>query len=226
MIGVIVILSLLIIPNAIDSYDNTMSDNQPIPLPEPDRIGTISIEQTLNQRRSVREYSNEPLTINDISQLVWAAQGINDSRTGFRTAPSAGATFPIEIYMLVTNVEKIIDGVYRYDNKKHSLKKYIDGDLREELYRVSLRQQSILNAQVVMVITGIIARTEQRYGQRALRYVYMEAGHVAQNVYLQCVALNIGTVVIGAFQDNGVTDALQLPDGEHPLYIMPLGKKK
>ncbi len=155
---------------------------------------------------------------------MWSAQGINDETTGFRTAPSAGATFPIEIYLLIGNAEDVANGVYRYNYREHVLEKIIADDRRHELFEVSLRQPSITNAPVVMVITGVLARTEQRYGQRALRYVYMEAGHVAQNVYLQGVALDIGTVVIGAFQDDGVSDVLQLADGEHPLYIMPLGK--
>jgi SagB-type dehydrogenase family enzyme len=209
---------------SIQNDDTIMNDTTIVRLPEPERSGTISIEQTLQKRRSIRSYSDERITLQEISQLVWAAQGITDERSGFRTAPSAGATFPIEIYLIVTGIGDVVDGVYRYNTKEHALAKKNDGDLRQSLFEVSLRQPSIVNAPVVMVITGVLERTEQRYGQRALRYMYMEAGHVAQNVYLQGVALNIGTVVIGAFQDEGVSRIMALRDGEYPLYIMPLGK--
>jgi len=195
-----------------------------ISLPQPQLTGEISIEETLSKRRSVREYTDSPLSISEVAQLAWAAQGVNDERSGFRTAPSAGATFPIEIYLFVTDIEDVSNGVYRYNYDTHTLEKKIDGDKRRALYDVTLRQPSIADAPVVMVITGVVERTAQRYGDRALRYVYMEAGHVAQNVYLQGVALDIGTVVIGAFDDAGVSDVLQLQDGEHPLYIMSLGK--
>ena len=195
-----------------------------VPLPQPELTGSVSIEQTLQKRRSVREYAGMPLSLEEIAQLAWSAQGITDKTTGFRTAPSAGATFPIEIYFLISNVNNLDTGIYWYNNRDHALEKIIDGDKRYSLHGVSLHQESIINAPVVMVISGVVARTEQRYGDRALRYVYMEAGHVAQNVYLQGVALDIGTVVIGAFSDQGVQEVLQLDDGEHPLYIMPVGK--
>jgi SagB-type dehydrogenase family enzyme len=203
---------------------NHMKETRMISLPEPLREGSASIEETLQKRRSVREYSQKPLTLQDISQLVWAAQGITDETRGFRTAPSAGATFPLEVYVIITGIDEVPEGVYRYNYREHNLEKKITGDRRRDLYEVSLRQPSIISAPVVMVITGIPARTEQRYGERALRYVYMEAGHVGQNISLQGIALGIGTVVIGAFQDREVSRVLQLAEGEHPLYIMPLGK--
>lgn len=209
---------------SIQNHNNNMNDTKTVILPKPDLSGTMPIEQTLQKRRSIRSYSDKPLTIQEISQLAWSAQGISDERSGFRTAPSAGATYPMEIYLLVTGLADVADGVYRYNNRKHTLEKKINGDMRQNLFEVSLRQPSITNAPVVMVITGVLERTEQRYGQRALRYVYMEAGHVAQNVYLQGVVLDVGTVVIGAFQDEGVSRVMELEDGEHPLYIMPLGK--
>ncbi|TVQ68382.1 MAG: SagB/ThcOx family dehydrogenase [Balneolaceae bacterium] len=195
-----------------------------IELPEPQRSGDVSVEETMEQRRSVREYASTPLTLEEIGQLAWSAQGITDPARGFRTAPSAGATFPMEIYFLLTGTEDVPDGVYRYRNENHSLEPVIDGDLRHDLYQVALQQDAITNAPVVMVITGVLSRIEPRYRDRAMRYMYMEAGHVSQNVYLQSVPLDIGTVVIGAFSDDGVSDVLQLDDGEYPLYIMPIGK--
>ena len=195
-----------------------------ITLPEPQLSGNISIEQTLQQRRSVREYADIPLSVEEIGQLAWAAQGITDPDRGFRTAPSAGATFPVEIYLLLTGLDEIPDGIYQYRNRNHSLERVRDGDRRSDLHRVALRQDAITLAPVVMVISGVLERTRQRYGERALRFLYMESGHIAQNVYLQGMALDIGTVVIGAFDDDGVREVLQLDEGEHPLYIMPLGK--
>ncbi len=219
-------ITILLLACSIHDQDNNNDTiMETIILPEPALTGDMSIEETLKERRSIREYRDVPLSLQEIAQLAWSAQGVSDEVSGFRTAPSAGATFPMEIYLLITEVEDVSDGVYRYDYDNHTLEKIIDGDLRRDLYDVALRQPSIIDAPVVMVITGVVARTEQRYGGRALRYVYMEAGHVAQNVYLQGVALNIGTVVIGAFDDDGVADVLQLEDGEHPLYIMPLGNK-
>ncbi len=219
-------ITILLLACSIHDQDNNNDTiMETIILPEPALTGDMSIEETLKERRSIREYRDVPLSLQEIAQLAWSAQGVSDEVSGFRTAPSAGATFPMEIYLLITEVEDVSDGVYRYDYDNHTLEKIIDGDLRRDLYDVALRQPSIIDAPVVMAITGVVARTEQRYGGRALRYVYMEAGHVAQNVYLQGVALNIGTVVIGAFDDDGVADVLQLEDGEHPLYIMPLGNK-
>lgn len=204
---------------------NEKSENMTvITLPDPVTDGDTSIEKSLLERRSIREYSDTPLSIDEIGQLAWAAQGITDDLREFRTAPSAGATFPIEISFILTNVADTDDGVYRYDNRRHSLEKIIDKDLRRDVYRAALMQDPVVEAPVVMIISGVPERTEQRYGDRARRYMYMEAGHVAQNVYLQGVALEIGTVVIGAFDDRRVGEVMQFGEGEHPLYIMPLGR--
>jgi len=195
-----------------------------IELPEPERSGEISIEESLQQRRSVREYASTPLSLMEIGQLAWSAQGITDPGRGFRTAPSAGATFPMELYFMITGTDNATDGVYRYRPDDHALVLITDSDLRQDLQGVALGQESITAAPVVLVITGVLSRIEPRYRDRAMRYMYMEAGHVAQNVYLQSVPLDIGTVVIGAFSDDGVSDVMDLDDGEYPLYIMPIGK--
>ena len=195
-----------------------------ITLPDPERSGEVSVEETLQQRRSVRDYASTPLSLMEIGQLAWSAQGITDPGRGFRTAPSAGATFPMELYFLITGTEDVADGVYRYLPGDHELEQVMDGDLRQNLQGVALGQESITAAPVVLVITGVLSRIEPRYRDRAMRYMYMEAGHVAQNIYLQSVPLDIGTVVIGAFSDDGVSDVLDLDDGEYPLYIMPIGK--
>lgn len=204
--------------------DSVMKLQENIPLPEPRLRSEVSIEEALQKRRSVREYADISLTLHEISQVLWSAQGITDRERGFRTSPSAGATFPLELYIAVANVSNLSEGVYRYNQATHSIERILEGDKRRALYDVALRQPSILSAPAVIVITGVIARTEGRYGERAWRYVYMEAGHAAQNVYLQCVSLDMGAVVIGAFHDDAVARTLQLQRGEYPLYILPVGK--
>ena len=196
-----------------------------IPLPEPQRTGEVSVEEALEARRSVRSYASVPLELETIGQLSWAAQGITRPGPDYRTAPSAGATFPIEIDLLIHGLDDEVEtGVYRYLPGEHALRKRFAGDHRNALRWAALRQRPVVDAPVVMVISGVTARTEDRYRGRAERYVYMEAGHVAQNVYLQGVPLGVGTVVIGAFWDTQVSRVLRLEDGEAPLYILPLGK--
>ncbi len=200
--------------------------DQEIVLPEPAVQGDVSVEQAILQRRSVREFGPDPLTLTEISQLAWAAQGVTDHARGYRAAPSAGATFPIEIDFLITGSDDLDDGVYRYVVENHALVRRMTGDQRQPVHETSLRQDSILQAPVVMLVSGMLSRTEARYGERALRFMYMEAGHVAQNVYLQATALDIGMVVIGAFRDAELGQAIQLETGEQPLYVIPLGKSR
>lgn len=221
-------ISLLLVSCNLQEENNEVNrdDMKEITLPEPEITGEVPLEETLEQRRSVRDYTNTPVSLEEIGQLAWAAQGITEEMSGYRTAPSAGATYPIELYFLLTGVENVSDGVYHYQIGEHTLVKTIDGDQRFSLFDVALQQDAITNAPVVMVITGVLARTEQRYGGRARRYMYMEAGHVSQNIYLQSVPLNLGTVCIGAFDDDGVANVINLDEGEYPLYIMPVGKVK
>ena len=194
-----------------------------VKLPEPSHDGGVSIEETLVKRRSIRDYTGEPITLQEVSQLLWAAQGTTDPR-GFRTAPSAGATYPLEIYIVVGDVENLAEGVYHYKSAEHKLLKVLDGDWRAQLAGAALGQSWVKEGAVNIVFTAIYERTTRRYGDRGIRYVHMEAGHAAQNVYLQAVALGLGTVVIGAFRDDQVSEILNLPQNEQPLYIMPVGR--
>lgn len=196
----------------------------PLPLPPPDTVGRITLEQALAQRRSVREYAAEPLSLADIAQLLWAAQGVTDDR-GYRTAPSAGALYPLRVYVVVGNVTGLDSGIYRYLPDAHTLLRTGTSDVREELTRAALNQRSVTFGAACLVITGRYELTATRYGERAERYVHMEAGHAAQNVYLACAALELGTVAIGAF-DETVRDVLALPNSETPLYLMPVGRLK
>ncbi|MCX7984431.1 MAG: SagB/ThcOx family dehydrogenase [Bacteroidetes bacterium] len=192
-------------------------------LPAPKIKGTYTVEEVLQKRRSVRHFSNRPLTLDELSQLLWAGQGITN-QDGLRTAPSAGATYPLELLVVVGNVIGISQGIYRYVPSKHSLIVEQRGDKRKDLYNASLRQSSILQAPCSLIITAIYERTTEKYGERGVKYVHMEVGHVSQNIYLQAEALNLHTVAIGAFFDDQVSSVLRLMKNEHPLYIMPIGR--
>ncbi|MFC1925399.1 SagB/ThcOx family dehydrogenase [Chloroflexota bacterium] len=184
-------------------------------LPVPGKKGDVSLEECLEKRRSERGFTSRELTPEQISQLLWAGQGI--SRSTYRTAPSAGALYPPEIYLAIK------DGVYRYKPGEHELEQTLEADVRHHLSRAALSQGFIEEAPVDIVITAVYQRTEGRYGERTARYVHMEAGHAAQNIHLQAVALSLGSVPIGAFHDDEVQRALSLPKGEYPLYIIPVG---
>jgi SagB-type dehydrogenase family enzyme len=194
-----------------------------IKLPEPGHHGEVSVEEALLKRRSIRDYTGEPLTMGEVSQLLWASQGITDSR-GLRTAPSAGALYPLEVYVVVGDVVNLGKGVYRYDPAEHALIKVLDGDARKELAGAALGQEYVEKGAIDVVFTAVYERTTKKYGDRGIRYVHMEAGHAAQNLYLQAAALGLGTVTIGAFDDGDVRKVLNLPPGESPLYIMPVGR--
>jgi SagB-type dehydrogenase family enzyme len=196
-----------------------------IELPKPKKFSEISIEQAIGQRRSRRSYKDKPVKTSDISQLCWAAQGITEKRYGFRAAPSAGALYPLEIFLVVGNSD-LEAGIYHYSPLNHSLKCIKKGDYRRALCNASLHQEAIENAAMDIVITAIYERTKRKYGGRGERYVHMEAGHVAENIYLQAESLGLGTVSIGAFYDDEVKEVLSVPKEYAPLYIMPVGHRK
>lgn len=193
-----------------------------IMLPEPQKDSDTSIEEALFARRSVREYSEEPMTLAQVSQLCWAAQGIT-GEYGFRTAPSAGGLYPLKVYVVAGNVDGLAAGVYVYDPASHSLAKILDGDLRRDLMEVTLDQAWVGQAALDIVITGDYDVVGVKYGERGVRYTHLEAGHAAQNICLQCVGLKLGTVTIGAFDDAGIQKTLGIPENETPLYVMPVG---
>lgn len=195
-----------------------------IPLPRPSYEGAVSLEQSLVKRRSVREYSGEPLDLKAVSQLLWAAQGITGNWGG-RTAPSAGALYPLQLYVITGSVEDLTPGIYRYDPEPHELVIMARGDMRARLSRAALEQSSVRNGAVDLVFTAIYRRTTGKYGKRGIRYVHMEIGHAAQNVCLQATAMGLGAVTVGAFQDEEVSTLLHLPEHEVPLYIIPVGKR-
>lgn len=194
-----------------------------VKLPEPKYSSKISIEGALLERRSMRDYKKGPLMLSEVSQLLWAAQGITDPK-GFRTAPSAGALYPLEVYIVVGNVSDLPAGVYKYKPRGHELVRISKGDKRSELSAAALGQPWVKGGAAVIVFSAVYERTTQKYGERGIRYVHIEAGHAAQNVYLQAVSLHLGTVVIGAFDDKVVKSIMNMTPKEEPLVIMPVGK--
>ncbi len=187
-------------------------------LPGPALVGKMSLEEALTKRRSVRSFAGGELSAQQISQLCWAAQGICEPVRQLRTCPSAGATYPLELYVVTAQ------GVEHYRPQGHGLTSHLDGDLRGKLAAAALGQRCVAQAPATFVIAGVVSRTARRYGQRAQRYVWMEAGHAGQNILLQAVALKLGAVPVGAFNDEAVGKLLKLPAGSAPLYLIPVGK--
>jgi SagB-type dehydrogenase family enzyme len=195
-----------------------------IALPAPDRSGTRPLETLLQQRRSVRDYADKPLALADVGQLLWAAQGITHPH-GLRTAPSAGALYPLELYVVAGRIDGLSAGIHRYRPDAHRLQAMHDGDLRGRLARAALGQSWLADAPLTVVIAAIYERTARKYGERAGRYVHIEAGHAAQNLFLQAGALELDTVVVGAFDDNAVAALLRLPGDMQPLLLMPVAAR-
>jgi SagB-type dehydrogenase family enzyme len=201
-------------------------DNQNIMhLPNPRFTGPLAVEQALLARRSVREFGRNTLTLNEVAQVLWAAQGITDSGAGeLRAAPSAGALYPLEVLLLAAEVRDLPAGLYRYRAWAHVLDLLAGGDHRAALVKAASGQDWVGGAPCVLVLTAVYGRTTDKYGQRGERYVHMEVGHVAQNVYLQARALGLGTTIVGAFSDQAVQQVLRLQNDEAPLALLPLGR--
>ncbi len=203
-------------------------------LPPPRRMTNMSVEEAILLRRSIRDYTEDPITIDHLSMILWAAYGITETRWGLRAVPSAGATYPLEIYVVVGknsvsigNNEFLDAGIYKYDPHRHILNLVKLGDFREELYIAALRQEWIRSAPINIVIFAVFERTTRVYGYRGeVRYVPMEVGHAGQNIYLMATALGYGCVVVGAFYDDEVSRIIGAQRDEIPMYIVPIGVPK
>lgn len=202
-------------------------------LPYPGKVSNMTVEEVMLIRRSVREYTGDPVKLNDLSMILWAAYGISETEWGLKTTPSAGATYPLEIYVVVgergviAGGEYLRSGVYKYDPYTHSIKLVVKGDFRGDLARAALGQEWVEEASVNIVICAVFERTTRVYGERGrVRYVPMEVGHAGQNVYLMATALGYGTVAVGAFYDEEVAKVVRAKPNEVPLYIMPIGVPK
>lgn len=221
------ILSLLILVAGLTACNQGPSSNRSpaedsaiTPLPPPTLSGETSLEEALVRRRSVRKFGTQPLTSGELGQLLWAAQGITHQR-GLRTAPSAGALYPLEMYVVTT------DGVFHYQPHGHQLLVTGPQDTREKLYQAALHQEPVRQAPAVFIVTAVYERTAKKYGtERSPRYVHLEAGHAAQNLLLEAAALGLGAVPIGAFHDEEIQKALGLPSDHQPLYLIPVGRPR
>jgi SagB-type dehydrogenase family enzyme len=191
-------------------------------LPQPVVDGDPSLESALAQRRSVRAFTPDPLSLEELGQLLWAAQGVT-AEWGGRPAPSTGGLYPLELHVVISEVRGLDPGAYRYRPATHGLERTADSDLSDDLGRAALGQETIGAAPANIVVAAVRSRTAERYGPRAERYVTLEAGHAAQNVALQAIGLGLGSVPVGAFDDDEVASLLRLESGERPLYILPIG---
>jgi len=189
-----------------------------IQLPAPRLKGETSLEECIYKRRSIRSFGPRKLTLNEISQLLWAMQGITDESRGFRAAPSAGALYPLEIYFVKD------DGVYHYEPHGHRLEVLGTENVRDELVSAAYEQSCVRQAPVNFVICAVYERVTIKYGEKGVRFTDMEAGHAAQNLHLEAVALGLASVPVGAFMEAGVAKALSLPKGHRPIYILPVGE--
>ncbi|MBW2983530.1 SagB/ThcOx family dehydrogenase [Candidatus Woesearchaeota archaeon] len=208
----IVLLVVLLMCAGCAAQNANITEGDEIKLPNPTYDGAVSLEKTLSERKSERSFTAEPLSLNEISQLLWASQGIDAVTGATRTAPSAGALHPLEIYFIITKQGDLEPGVYHYSPSSHTIKKVADA-----------AERLAYDAPMYLVFTAVYERTTRKYGARGERYVHIEAGHAAQNVHLQAISLGLKTVPVGAFDDDYVSGLLGL-DEEAPLYVVVVGK--
>jgi SagB-type dehydrogenase family enzyme len=197
-------------------------------LPQPDVSGQVPLEKTIKSRRTVRSFASDSITLKDLSQLLWAAQGIIEAGGFRRSVPSGGALYPIDVYAVVgeSSVKELEAAVYLYKPRSHEITLRVAGDLRREVARAALGQMWMAGAPVTLIITAEYERSSSKYGERGVRYSMIEAGHVGQNIFLQAEALGLGAGIVGAFHDQEVIRVAKLDPGHEPLLIMPVGFKK
>lgn len=236
LLGVFIVIYVLLlitpITERVESVEYVVEDNV-IYLPPPRKLTNITVEEAILLRRSIREYTEDPIRLEHLSMILWGAYGITDPR-GFRASPSAGATYPLELYVVIGEKGVVVEngvylkpGVYRYDVNRHLLILIKEGDFRRELAEAALGQTWVREAPVNIVVFAVFERTTRIYGERGeVRYVPMEVGHLGQNIYLLTTALGYGTVVVGAFYDNSVHEIIGAGGEETPMYIIPIGKPR
>jgi len=191
-----------------------------LPVFEPDRLMTL--DEILSERKSIRQYQPKPLTLGQLSYLLWASTGVQRAEGDheFRTAPSAGALYPIETYIIANEVRDLEPGLYHYDIRNHELEQIGTGNLRGQVAAAALGQAMCAAAPAVFVWTAVFARSTWKYGQRAYRYIYLDAGHIAENLALAAVSLDLGTCQIGALFDNEVNSLLGVDGVEESVVYM------
>ncbi len=214
---VVVLIAGLLAMHCLGDVGSGGQEGAVMQLPPPQTTGTASVEQVLAQRRSIRSFTDQPLTQSEIGQLLWAAQGITDPQWGFRAAPSAGALYPLELYVVTP------EGIYHYQPQGHQMRLHLTGDQRSALAAACLGQGFVRQAAADFVITAVFSRTRAKYGQRADQYVHIEAGAAGENLCLQAVGLGLGSVMVGAFRDSQISQVLNLPAHHAPLLVIPVG---
>ncbi len=205
--------------------ENRQAQGAVMKLPQPKKEGTVSVEQAIQQRRTVRAFDPKSLELDQLSQLLWSAQGVTGRRGFKRAAPSAGALYPMDLYAAIGNqgVHQMEAGVYHYDAAGHVLVRIADRDMRNDIARASLSQMWMADAPLNLVITAAYHRVTGKYGKRGVQYALIEAGHVGQNLFLQAEALGLKAGIVGAFHDRRLAEVLMLPARNDPLLIMPVG---
>ena len=216
-VATVVLMAGLVAMHCLGDVSSGDQEGAVTQLPQPQTTGTISIEQVLAQRRSIRSFTDQALTQSEIGQLLWAAQGITAPERGFRAAPSAGGLYPLELYVVTA------EGVYHYQPQGHRMRLHLSGDRRVELSQACLGQGCVRQAAADVVITAVFSRTRAKYGARGDQYVHNEVGAAGENLCLQAVGLELGSVMVGAFDDAQVTDVLDLPADHAPLLVVPVG---
>lgn len=206
--------------------EKIINNKEVILLPPPKLQGNISVEEAINNRRCIRKFKNKELRKEQLSQILWSAYGITDKDKYLKAAPSAGALYPCNIFVVAGRVENIKPGIYEYLSKEHTLEKTLDGDKRTYLAAVALGQNFIVEAPLSIVITAEYDRIKTRYGDRGIRYTHIEVGHIGENIFLQAISMGLATVAVGAFYDVKVQEVLNLPKTYLPLYIMPIGYQR
>ena len=226
MKNTLLIMSLVVVGGALwPGISDGGKGKVKVKLPQAQAKGKMSLEETIARRRSRRSYSSKELTLEQVAQIVWCAQGTTEVRGAKRASPSAGATYPLEVFLAVGKggVKGMEEGLYRYVPSEHALEQTGDSDVRGSVAAAALNQRFLAEAPVDVLIAADYKRTTRRYGKRGIRYVHIEVGHVGENIYLQAEALGLGTVAVGAFDDDDVAKAFDLPSNLVPLYLMPIG---
>jgi SagB-type dehydrogenase family enzyme len=194
-------------------------------LPLPTWQGTVSVEQAIKQRRTTRSFASRSLNLNQLSQLLWSASGITQENGYKRAAPSAGALYPMDVYVVVGrhSIISMNAGIYHYEPGRHQLSEVSKGDMRSSVARASLAQMWMAEAPITIVITAQYERATVKYGKRGIQYALIEAGHIGQNIFLQAQALDLEAGIVGAFRDEGISDAMNIPSPHEPILLMPVG---
>jgi SagB-type dehydrogenase family enzyme len=196
-----------------------------VPLSRDFEVGGVPVELAISSRRSERRFTGKVMSAVELSHILYYACGITDRRDGFRAAPSAGATYPIEVYPIINNIEDFTTGVYRYAIVDHQLEIVHEGDFRRDIIRAAIGQSYLGEANAILVLSAVFFRTQRQYGERSDRYILLEAGHIAQNACLIATSMGLGSCVVGAF-DDAAFNRLIGADGrnESVLYLIAVGK--